>query len=85
MYTDATRDPAGNWFVCCWECGESIGSMDGETLQRAMWFGLLHGGVKCASCRKVSCPRCYMVTGWEGLCTLCRLELKKHEKLEKPV
>ena len=46
------------WDVSCVDCDESIGTMHSQTLQKAILATANRGGVKCPSCREVSCESC---------------------------
>ena len=65
--------------VFCIDCRSSIGTMDGETLRRAIIHPGSRGGVKCPDCRKNSCKRCGRLVrdderGKVELCWWCRQE-----------
>lgn len=76
MFTEAKRTTQGMWEVICTDCGDNLGTMTGETLSRAMLFGLTRGGVKCAKCRTISCPRCFICNSGGMLCALCIWEVE---------
>jgi len=80
MFAEARRTPKGGWEVYCGDCALSIGTMNGETFNRAIMFAIPRGGMKCPECRINSCGKCHLLIGHAGLCTLCKLEAKAENK-----
>ncbi len=77
MFAEAKRTETGNWETFCTDCRESIGTMTGQTFNRAIIFALQRGGMKCPRCRKNSCRMCGIMTFGGCLCTLCKLEKRR--------
>lgn len=50
--------PTGKFNVVCPNCSCEIGTMDGATLQEAIFITLGRGGVLCPTCRQGACDFC---------------------------
>jgi hypothetical protein len=67
----------GLFEVFCCNCGQSLGSMNEETLLRAALFSLKIGGIMCPDCRKRRCVDCGYVINKDyslddnHLCAFC--------------
>lgn len=70
----------GNWLVMCLRCGEEIGTMTVETLQKAVFRNAGRGGVLCPTCRSGSCLDCgqpveeISTLPKPRVCVICELE-----------
>ena len=56
--TLAEQDRFGKFRVTCPICWVDMGTMSGETLQRAIMHNLDRGGVMCPECRHTTCDFC---------------------------
>jgi len=77
----AVRTATNKWEVFCHDCRKTIGTMNSETLQRALAWSVGRGGVLCVECRAASCRRCHIVPRLtipeNGVCVFCTWELER--------
>lgn len=87
------------WDVSCVDCSENIGTMHSRVLQKALVACFAKGGIKCPSCRAVSCEICgtnillsrgtmpttYKVSMWPNPMRLCGVCFLELEQSDTPI